>query len=82
MKGKRIRDRGKLRLSNYFKSLSDGDRVAIVKALEVRSVFPKRLVGTAGKIIGARGRYNLVELKDGNKTKTFIIHPIHLKKLK
>lgn len=82
MKGKRIRQKGKINLSRYFKKVSDGDSVAVVKELTVRSSFPKRIVGKSGKIIGSRGRYKIVDIKDGNKLKQFIIHPIHLKKLK
>ena len=81
MKGKRIRQKGKIRLSKYFQKLSEGTRVAVVRDLGVRAGFPKRIIGKTGKITGVRGTYNIVELKDGNKTKSFIIHPIHLKKL-
>ena len=53
-----------------------------MRDLGVSAKFPKRIIGKAGKIVGVRGRHRLVEIKDGNKTKTFIIHPIHLKGLK
>jgi large subunit ribosomal protein L21e len=82
MKGKKVRKKGKLKLSDYFKKFEEGESVAIVKELGVRAAFPTRIVGKSGKIKGSRGRYQIVELKDGNKTKTFIIHPVHLKKLK
>ena len=80
--GKKIREKGKLRFSNYFRKISDGARVCIVKDLGVSASFPKRIIGNSGKVTCSRGRYKLVEIKDGNKTKTFIIHPIHLKLLK
>ena len=80
-KGRRIREKGKIQLSRYFKKFADNERVAIVKNLGVKSSFPKRVIGKSGKITSSRGRYKLVEIKDGGKTKTFIIHPIHLKKL-
>lgn len=80
-RAKKIRDKGKLRLSSYFKVLSDGERVAVVDERGVRVNFPKRLRGMSGKVIGSRGRFKEVEIKDGNKTKTFIIHPVHLKVL-
>ena len=82
MKGRRIKEKGKIKLSNYFKKFKDGERVAVVRNLGVKSGFPKRIIGKCGKITDSRGRYKLVEIKDGNKTKTFIIHPIHLRKLK
>lgn len=80
-RSKNVREKGKLSLSSYFKKLDDGDSVAIVVNKGVRASFPKRLQGLSGKVTGSRGRFNLVEIKDGNKLKTFIIHPVHLKKL-
>lgn len=82
MKGKRIRRKGKIAFSSYFKNLEEGSRVAVVKEESVRIGFPKRIIGKSGKVLGSRGSYKLVELSDGNKIKTFIIHPVHLKKLK
>lgn len=81
VKSRRVREKGKLKLSKYFKKFKEKDKVAIVKNAAVRAGFPKRVIGKSGKVVGSRGRYNLVEIKDGNKTKTFIIHPIHLNKL-
>jgi len=82
MKGRRIRDKGKIKLSNYFKKFKEGERVAVVKDLSARIAFPRRICGKSGKIKGIRGSFYLIELKDGEKTKTFIIHPIHLRRLK
>ena len=78
---KRVREKGKLSLSSYFKKIEDGVDMALVTDVGVRASFPKRLKGMSGKVIGSRGRFKLVEIKDGNKLKTFIVHPIHLKKL-
>lgn len=78
---KRVREKGKLKLSSYFKKINDGERVALVIDRGVRASFPKRLMGMSGKVMSSRGRFKLVEIKDGNKLKTFIIHPVHLKKL-
>jgi len=82
MKGKRVREQGKLKFSCYFKKIKDGERVAVVRDRGVRSSFPKRIIGKSGKIITSRGNCKVIEIKDGGKTKTFIIHPIHLKILK
>lgn len=82
MKGKRIRQKGKIKLSGYFKQIEDGKKVCVVREFGVKSAFPKRIIGKSGKVISSRGKFKLVEIKDGNKTKTFIIHPIHLKLLK
>jgi len=82
MKGKQIRQKGKVKLSGYFKQIEDGKKVSVSRELGVRAGFPKRILGKSGKVIGSRGKFKLVEIKDGDKTKTFIIHPVHLKLLK
>jgi len=80
-KGKKIREKGKIRLSRYFKKIKEGERVSIVPELGVRAAFPKRIRGKSGKVVGERGRFKIVELKDGDKVKKFIIHPVHLRVL-
>jgi len=80
-RGKSVREKGKLKLSSYFKSFDDGDRVALVIDTGVCASLPKRLQGFSGKVAGTRGKYKIVEIKDGNKLKTFIVHPVHLRKL-
>lgn len=81
MIGKQLRTRGKVKLSDYYKKLADGDRVTVVREYGFRAAFPKRILGRTGSIIGTRGSFKLVQINDGDIVKTFIIHPIHLKKL-
>jgi ribosomal protein L21E len=80
-KAKKIRDKGKLKLSSYFKKIDDNSNVAIVKDTGVPSSFPDRIQGLSGKVVRSRGKYKDVLIKDGNKEKLFIIHPVHLKLL-
>lgn len=79
---KGIRERGKIRFSEYFKKINLGDSVAVVNEASVQSFFPQRIVGRTGKIKGSRGSFFVVEIKEGKTNKEYIIHPIHLKKLK
>ena len=79
--GRKIREKGKLRLSRYFKKIEDGAKVAIITDAGVRAAFPRRIKGMSGKVLEGRGKFKLVEIKDGNKAKTIIVHPVHLKKL-
>lgn len=81
VKGKRIRQKGKIKLSEYFKNLDDGEKVAVIIEKGIRASFPKRLQGRSGKITGTRGRFKLVEINDKNKVKTYIIRPVHLRRL-
>jgi len=80
LKKKKIRERGKVRLSEYFKELKEGDRVSIVRELSQNSGFPRTIQGRTGTIEGKRGNAYIVNVRIG-KEKKFLIHPIHLKKL-
>ena len=80
-KRKKIRTRGKIQLSRYFQNLKEGDSVAVIKEVSVKSSFPKRLQGKTGRVVERRGRAYVVKIMDQNKEKTFIIEPIHLKKI-
>ncbi|MCK9596990.1 50S ribosomal protein L21e [Candidatus Pacearchaeota archaeon] len=79
---KPIRTRGKIQFSRYFQELKKGDFVAISRELAVRANFSKRLQGITGVVDGKRGKVYLVKIKDGNKEKTILAAPIHLKKIK
>jgi large subunit ribosomal protein L21e len=81
VKGRRIREKGKIRFSKYFQKLDDGTQVAVVRDFGVRAPFPSRIQGRSGKVIGTRGDYKIISIAVGNKTKTYIIHPVHLKKI-
>lgn len=79
---KKIRERGKIKLSEYFKNLDKGDKVAVVRERSLKNSFPDRIQGMTGKILGKRGKAFIVRIKDNSMEKDFIIKPIHLKKLK
>lgn len=78
---KKIRTRGKLKLSRYFQELSEGNSVALVREPSIKCSFPLRMQGRTGIIIGKRGRAYIVSVKDFDKEKKFLIAPIHLKKI-
>ncbi|MBS3076413.1 50S ribosomal protein L21e [Candidatus Pacearchaeota archaeon] len=79
---KPIRTRGKLQLSKYFQELNPGDSVAVTREQSLQASFPKRLQGRTGVVDGKRGKSYIVKIKDQAKEKTFILEPIHLKKIK
>ncbi len=82
VKRKPIRTRGKLQFSRYFQEFDIGDFVAISQERMIQSGFPKKFQGRTGVIEGRRGKAYIVNIKDGNKSKKFLIEPIHLKKIK
>ena len=79
---KKIRAKGKLKLSRMFQQLKEGDRVAVVRELAEKASFPKVLQGRSGTIESKKGRAYIVKIRQGKGEKRFIIKPIHLKKLK
>ncbi|MBU2053024.1 MAG: 50S ribosomal protein L21e [Nanoarchaeota archaeon] len=79
---KPVRTRGKLQFNKYFQELNEGDSVAVVKEPAVASNFPLRLQGMTGVVEGRRGKAFIVKIKTQSKDKTFLIEPIHLKKIK
>lgn len=81
-KRKSVRTRGKLQLSRYLQEFKEGDSVAVVREKSIKSSFPVRLQGRTGIIENKRGKAYIVKIKDQNKEKSFIIEPIHLKKIK
>ena len=82
VKRKKMSERGKIQLSKYFQEIASGESVAVIKERSIASSFPERLQGRTGIVIGKRGRAYVVKIKDLDKEKTFIIEPIHLKKIK
>jgi ribosomal protein L21E len=54
----------------------------VIKDSGFAASFPKRILGRTGVVESMRGNFAVVKLNEGNNPKTFIIHPIHLKKLK
>jgi len=78
---KKIRTRGKLKLSRYFQDLKNGDVVSIFIEKSLKPGFPKRLQGRTGEVVGKKGRCYIIKVNDQAKPKDFIIQPIHLKKM-
>jgi len=81
LKRKQIRERGKIKFSRYFQKLEKGDKVAVVRDVSFKTGFPKAIQGRTGTVEEKRGNCCIVKINIG-KDKRFIIHPIHLKKLK
>ncbi|MEK6885673.1 MAG: 50S ribosomal protein L21e [Nanoarchaeota archaeon] len=82
IKRKAAKTHGKLKLSQYFKELKDGDKVAIVREHSMEPKFPVRIQGKCGVVIGQKGAAYLVRINEGNAEKVHILKPIHLIRIK
>ena len=79
---KTIRKKGKISISKYFQSFKTGDKVGLKAESAVsKGMYHPRFYGCIGTIKGKKGRCYEVSIKNKNKQKTLIIHPVHLKKL-
>ncbi len=79
---KSIRQRGKISLSRYFQVFNEGERVCLTVEPSVQEgIYFPRFVGKTGLIKKKNGTCYEVSIKDHNKQKTIIVHPVHLKRL-
>ena len=78
---KNVKERGKLSLRRYFQSYTDGDKVKLSMDSSIhKGVFHPRYNGKVGVVVGKEGEcYNIV-IKDINKEKVVLVHPIHMRK--
>lgn len=74
--------REKFKPEDYLKAFNKGDNVAIrLNSTSQKGMPHPKFNGMTGKVVGRRGDAYLVEFKDGNKAKTVIARPEHLKGL-
>ncbi len=75
-------DRGKVSIRKYIQSFKIGDKVCLNLNPSVhKGMYFPRFHGDKGTIKSKRGACYVVQIKDGNKTKNLIIHPVHLSKI-
>ncbi|UCE72797.1 MAG: 50S ribosomal protein L21e [Methanomassiliicoccales archaeon] len=78
---KRPRQRGSPSATRVFQTFEEGEKASIVIDPSVHKGQPhRRFFGLTGTIVGKQGSAYLVEVRTGNKKKTLIVGPEHLKK--
>jgi large subunit ribosomal protein L21e len=79
---KDIRNRGKISLTKYFQDFNTGDRVMLDAEPAVqKGMYHPRFHSKAGVIVSKAGKCYNVAIKDGDKAKTLIVHPVHLRRM-
>ncbi len=87
-KGRRSRTRKLLRvkarerspITRYLQEFKVGNKVVIKPNPSSHKGMPfKRFFGRTGTVINKRGKSYIIKIKDGNKEKTIISRPEHLK---
>lgn len=75
--------KGKISMTDYFQEFKDGDRVVLKTESSIQTgMYHPRFYGKVGTIAGKEGKCYKVHIVDIKKSKTLIVHPVHLKRLK
>ena len=78
---KNVKDKGKISIRNYLQTFKEGDKVLLKAEPAIQNgMYFRRYHGKTGVIIGKQGTNYKINIKDNNKTKQVLVHPIHLKK--
>lgn len=76
---KNIREKGKISIRNFFQDFKRGDQVRLSAESAIqRGLYPLRFYGKHGIIQEKRGSCYKVLIKDQDKKKVLIVHPVHL----
>ncbi len=76
----KIRNKG-IGLSQYFKELKPGDKIALVKNASISGAFPRRFSGRTGTVVKKLTKAYEVKFLNGKVYKHLILKPIHLKRI-
>ena len=77
-----VNDKGKVSITKYLQSFNLGDRVCLDMNPSVhKGMYFPRFHGIKGVVNSKRGECYIVKIKDQNKLKKIVVHPVHLTKL-
>lgn len=80
LKQKSIRTKGKISLTRFLATFENDQQVQLVyEPAYHKGMFFKRFYGKVGKISGKQGSCYFVNIKDQNKAKRLLVHPVHLR---
>ncbi|MBW2968690.1 50S ribosomal protein L21e [Candidatus Woesearchaeota archaeon] len=80
---KHFRNKGKLSLTAFLKKYNVGDKVVIKpEPAYQKGICHLRFYGQKGIVKAKKGNCYSVQIKDKNKQKEVIVHPVHIKLLK
>lgn len=79
---KSLKEKGKISITRYLRQFKTGERIILKAEPSIhKGLYFPRFHGKPGIIKGKRGRCYEVLIKDINKEKTLIVHPVHLRRL-
>lgn len=78
---KRPRQKGLPNVTRVLQTFEEGEKANVIIDPSVHKGQPhRRFHGLTGTIVGKQGRAYLMEVNAGNKKKTLIVRPEHLRK--
>ncbi len=76
---KHARERGKLSIKRFFQEFKTGDKVKLkAEPSYQKGLFSRRFQGKTGVVHSRQGNCYTLKIKDINREKTIIVHPIHM----
>jgi ribosomal protein L21E len=79
---KNVRRKGKISITKFFQKFKAGDKVILnAEPAYQKGMYYPRFHGRSATINKKLGTCYEVSVKDNNKSKNLIVHPVHLKKL-
>ena len=76
---KSISEKGKLPIKRYMQNFENGQKVLLKPFPSYqKGLFCLRFNGKTGRVTGMQGECYLVQISDGGKVKSCIVHPVHL----
>jgi large subunit ribosomal protein L21e len=75
------RDRGKISIRLRLQKFEENDKVSINIDPKYQKIPHPRFHGLTGKVIGSQGRAYCIAIRDGNKKKTILVTPEHLRRV-
>jgi large subunit ribosomal protein L21e len=79
---KKASEKGKISLRRFFQTFEDGQKVVLkCEPAYHNGMYFHRFHGKVGIISGMQGKCYNIKIKDFNKDKTLIVHPVHLRKV-
>lgn len=74
-------EKGKIRIREFLKKFNVGDKVCLsVEPAYHKGMYRPKYMGKSGTITAVKGTCYEVEIKDFDKKKKLIVHPVHLNK--
>lgn len=78
---RKVKSKGKVGMTGIFQEFNTNDKVVIDLKAGYSGMPHPRYRGKHAVVLNKQGNAYIIEIKDGNKKKTLISYPVHLKRV-